>query len=96
MSVPDNVLDTIIRPQAKQVAVDASLALLGSGMTAIDTPSALCYRYELMELEFLVCSLSQCIVPVVRAHLTFTQVYACMLLRRRVCLLGTRGACVSE
>jgi hypothetical protein len=53
MSVPDDVLESIVRPQAKQAALDVSLAILDD-LVATMAPHPRCWRYQLIELEFMV------------------------------------------
>jgi hypothetical protein len=53
MSVPDDVLDAVVRPQAKQAALDLCVAMLEriSADVSGDVRRA---RYELVEMDFVV------------------------------------------
>jgi hypothetical protein len=52
MSVPEDVLDSIIRPQAKQAALDISLAIM-EPVVHLEADNTVA-RYQLFELEFMV------------------------------------------
>jgi hypothetical protein len=52
LSVPDDVLDSVVRPQAKQAALDLALAIREPVVEA--GPQGPVARYQLIELEFMV------------------------------------------